>query len=95
VVNGNRSNSLPFTVRSGNIYFVKTNGNDDTGDGSWSRPWHTIPKAVNTIAPGDIAYICNGVNQTTETDYCKYSQKNEYLHSMMTVNGATTSRKTM
>jgi hypothetical protein len=69
MVNGNRSNSLPFTVRSGNIYFVKTNGNDDTGDGSWNQPWRTIPKAVNAIAPGDIAYICDGVNQTTETDF--------------------------
>ena len=67
-LDGNRSNSLPFTVRSGTIYFVKTNGNDDTGNGSWSQPWQTIPKAVNTIAPGDIAYICDGVNQTTETD---------------------------
>jgi hypothetical protein len=68
IVNGNRSNSLLFTVRSGNIYFVKTNGNDDTGDGSWSKPWRSIPKAVDAIAPGDIAYICDGVNQTTETD---------------------------
>jgi len=63
-----RSNSLPFTVRAGTVYFVKTNGNDTTGNGSWSLPWRTIPKAVTTMAPGGIAYICNGVNQVTETD---------------------------
>jgi len=69
VVNGQQSNSLPFTVRAGNIYFVMTSGNDDTGNGSWGNPWRTIPKAANSLAPGDIAYIGDGVDQTTETDY--------------------------
>jgi len=69
VVNGKTSNSLPFTVRDGNIYFVTLTGNDDTGDGSWSTPWRTIPKAAGSLAPGDIAYIGDGVDQTTETDY--------------------------
>jgi hypothetical protein len=69
LVNGRRSNDLPFTVRAGGIRFVRTTGNDNTGNGSWGLPWRTIIKAVNTIAPGDIAYIGDGVNQTTETDY--------------------------
>jgi uncharacterized protein (TIGR03437 family) len=69
VANGQQSNSLPFTVRAGNIYFVMTSGNDDTGNGSWGNPWRTIPKAANSLAPGDIAYIGDGVDQTTETDY--------------------------
>ncbi|MFH0727188.1 MAG: choice-of-anchor Q domain-containing protein [Pseudomonadota bacterium] len=68
VVNGKQSNSLPFTVRSGNIYFSMVTGNDDTGDGSWSNPWRTIPFAADSLAPGDIAYIGNGVDQTTETN---------------------------
>ena len=68
VANGRRSNDLPFTVRPGGIRFVRTTGNDSTGNGSWGLPWRTIIKAVNTIAPGDIAYIGDGVNQTTETD---------------------------
>jgi hypothetical protein len=67
-VNSQRSNSLPFTVRQGAIYFIKTNGDDENGNGSWSQPWQSIPKAVNSIAAGDIAYICDGVNQTTEGD---------------------------
>jgi hypothetical protein len=69
VVNSKQSNSLSFTVRSGNIYFATTYGSDDTGNGSWVNPWRTIPKAANSLAPGDIAYIGDGVDQTTETDY--------------------------
>lgn len=69
VVNGKQSNSLPFTVRAGNIYFAKTSGSDDTGDGSWGNPWQTIPKAADSLAAGDIAYIGNGVDQITETNY--------------------------
>jgi hypothetical protein len=69
VVNGKLSNSLLFTVRDGNVYFVTLTGHDDTGDGSWSNPWRTIPKAADSLTPGDIAYIGNGVDQTTETNY--------------------------
>jgi len=68
VVGGQQSNTLPFTVRQGNITFVKTSGDDNSGTGSWTIPWRTIIKAKETIAPGDIAYICNGVNQTQETE---------------------------
>ncbi len=69
VVNGRQSNLLPFTLRAGNIYFSTISGNDDAGDGSWSNPWRTIPKAADSLAPGDIAYIGNGVDQLTETNY--------------------------
>ena len=69
IVNGRQSNALPFTVRAGSIFFVKTTGHDDTGDGSWNSPWRAITKAADSLAPGDIAYIGNGVDQTTETDY--------------------------
>ncbi|MEW6364512.1 MAG: CARDB domain-containing protein [Acidobacteriota bacterium] len=68
VVDGLQSNGLPFTVRSGGIFFAKTSGNDGTGSGSWGSPWRTIVKAKDSLSPGDIAYICDGVNQTTETD---------------------------
>jgi hypothetical protein len=65
------SNGLPFTVRAGNIFFVATTGSD-TAAGSFAAPWKTILKAKNTIAPGDIAYIENGVSQTTEDDFTAY-----------------------
>lgn len=60
--NGN-SNGVSFTVRNGNIYFVATNGNDQNS-GSFSSPWKTIKKAVNSIAAGDTIYVQGGVSQT-------------------------------
>jgi len=62
------SNGLPFTVRTGSIYFVSSTGSD-SADGSFAAPWATIPKAKNTIQPGDVAYIGtsagDSVSQTT------------------------------
>lgn len=67
-INGKKSNALPFTVRSGRVHFVKTTG-DDSAVGDWARPWKTIPRAIRKIAPGDIVYVCDGVNQTTADGY--------------------------
>ncbi len=58
-----------FTVRSGNIYCVSTSGNDSSSGAFPSNCWATIPKAKNTIAAGDIAYIENGVSQTAQDNY--------------------------
>ena len=69
VVGGIQSNRLPFTVRDGNIYFAQVNGSDETGDGSWERPWRSIPFTASQLAAGDIAYIGDGVNQLEETDF--------------------------
>ncbi len=67
VVNSQTSNTLPFTIRSGNIYFVKTTGSDSTGDGSWSSPWRTLDYigsgAGGRIKAGDIIYIGDGVQE--------------------------------
>ena len=65
------SNGLPFTVRAGNIFFVATTGND-ANTGSFTSPWKTIPKAKNTIAAGDTAYIEDGVSQTSEDNFTAY-----------------------
>ncbi|KPK96505.1 MAG: hypothetical protein AMJ95_13870, partial [Omnitrophica WOR_2 bacterium SM23_72] len=62
------SNGVPFTVRNGSIYFVKTTGND-ANNGSWNTPWRTIIQAKNSLAAGDIAYIGHGVSQTSEEIY--------------------------
>lgn len=68
VVNGKKSNTLPFTIRPGNIYFVKVTGNDNTGDGSWSNPWRTLDYvgsgAGGRIIAGDIIYVGSGVEET-------------------------------
>jgi hypothetical protein len=65
------SNGLPFTVRAGNIFFVATTGND-ANTGSFTGPWQTIPKAKNTIAAGDTAYIEDGVSQTSQDNFTAY-----------------------
>ncbi len=68
LVNGRKSNGLPFTVRAGRIYFVKTTGSDRAA-GDWTGPWGTIPLAISKIAPGDIVYVCDAVNQTAADSY--------------------------
>jgi hypothetical protein len=70
------TNGLPFTVRTGSIFFVSKAG-DDANDGSYAKPWATIPKAKNTIAQGDIAYIGtsagDSVSQTTVDSSSPYN----------------------
>lgn len=60
------SNTLPFTIQPGNIYFVAQSGDDSAGDGSWGKPWATLPNAVLKLSGGDILYACDGVSQTQE-----------------------------
>jgi hypothetical protein len=67
-VGGQTSNGIPFTVRSGNIYFVSTSGSDSSS-GSFSAPWSTVKKAKNSLAAGDTVYVMNGVSQTGLDDY--------------------------
>jgi IPT/TIG domain len=57
------SNALPFTVRTGAIYFVSASGSD-SNDGSFANPWKTIPKAKNSILAGDIAYLGTSAGDT-------------------------------
>jgi hypothetical protein len=66
-VNGKTSNAIPFTVRSGRIFFVSTAGSDSTGSGSWTAPWRTMAHArMQMTQAGDITYVLNGADQTTE-----------------------------
>lgn len=66
---GRTSNPLPFTVRDGRILFVSAGGSDATGDGSYAKPWRTIPAAVAAMLPGDVTYVGDGVDQTTASAY--------------------------
>ncbi|HBR79594.1 MAG TPA: hypothetical protein DEA46_04165 [Candidatus Moranbacteria bacterium] len=59
VVGGINSTTLPFTVRAGNIYFVKSTGNDTTGNGSWENAWANLSNALSgdgKISAGDVIY---------------------------------------
>lgn len=57
-VDGLESNTLPFSVRAGNIYHVKANGSDSAA-GSFNSPWKTVEKADGTATAGDTLYIHN------------------------------------
>ena len=58
-----------FTVRSGNIHCVSTSGSDSNSGTFPSSCWRTIASARGSLAPGDIAYVENGVNQTSVDNY--------------------------
>lgn len=66
-----RSNSLPFTVRPGKIFFVAINGSD-RASGSFDSPWRSIVHAKNKLSAGDVAYIKDGVMQTSEDSFTAY-----------------------
>ncbi|HEY6305681.1 MAG TPA: IPT/TIG domain-containing protein [Candidatus Angelobacter sp.] len=65
------SNGIPFTVRSGRIFFVSTLG-DDNRSGSYALPWRTIVHAKNSMSAGDTAYIEDGVVQAREDNFGAY-----------------------
>jgi hypothetical protein len=64
-VGGVPSNSLPFEVRPGGVFFVSPSGSDDA-DGSFASPWASVPHARSSLEPGDTVYLMDGVAQTTE-----------------------------
>ncbi|MEO6576700.1 MAG: DUF1565 domain-containing protein, partial [Polyangiaceae bacterium] len=43
----------------GTTYYVSTSGND-ANPGTSTQPWRTLQKAVDTIAPGDVALVRAG-----------------------------------
>jgi hypothetical protein len=57
-INGQNSNELNFTVRDGNIYFVKPalDGGDDSNNGLWNSPWEDLQNTVDRVQEGDIIY---------------------------------------
>ncbi len=59
------SNPMPFTVRTGKIYFVATNGADGN-KGSFASPWRSLLKARDSLKPGDIVYVMDGVVQNVD-----------------------------
>jgi len=62
------TNPVTETVRTrddnppsnGDSYYVATNGNDTSGDGSEGSPWRTIQHGVNQLSAGDTLYVKAG-----------------------------------
>lgn len=67
-VGAEASNPLPFTVRGGHIYFVSPAGND-SNPGTFESPWASVSHAAQNLEPGDIAYLMDGIAQTSEDNY--------------------------
>jgi hypothetical protein len=74
-VNGVTSNSLPFTVRSGNIYFISVSDGSTSYNGKFSThhtgsdgPWKDLYMAMNehnsAIQPGAVIYVKGGTYTT-------------------------------
>src|SRR3989344_4867822 len=70
-VSGRASNTLPFTVRSGNIYFVipGATGASDSNTGSYTSPWRTIYQPRRVMQAGDIVYIKGGTISSSDPDH--------------------------
>ncbi|MBI5476099.1 MAG: T9SS type A sorting domain-containing protein [Ignavibacteriales bacterium] len=70
-VNGQSSNTLPFTVRSGNIYFVVQDASNasDSNPGTFDQPFKTLLRQSGQLAAGDIVYVKGGTFNTADTRY--------------------------
>ena len=94
VVNGveavtNSGGDLAFTVRAGNIYHVKSTGNDSTGDGSFANPWLTVARSdirhafltgdQTSAGAGDTVYVhdvdTTAISDSGSDSYAYYNNK--------------------
>lgn len=69
-VKNQTSNKIPFFVRSGHIYHIKSSGNDISGNGSWESPWLTLSSVLSgdgKISAGDIVYS-SGVGSPSDVN---------------------------
>ncbi|MGE5308017.1 MAG: putative Ig domain-containing protein [Deltaproteobacteria bacterium] len=73
------SNGVPFTVRSGNIYFVSASSPNNPGSGTFSDPWRSPASFYNVRKAGDTCYFRAGT----------YSDKYGYTsyHCNFTIRG--------
>ncbi|MBI2929847.1 MAG: right-handed parallel beta-helix repeat-containing protein [Verrucomicrobia bacterium] len=67
-VNGRASNPLPFTVRSGQIFFVAPDAPSasDANPGTFTQPFGTIYRPREVMQAGDIVYIRGGRIHTSD-----------------------------
>lgn len=70
-VNGKASNSLPFTVRAGSIYFVIPDAANasDSNPGTYAEPFETPYRQAGELNAGDITYIKGGTFLTSDPRY--------------------------
>ena len=68
------SNSLPFTVRPGRIFFVSAK-HSSRGSGSYENPWRSPGSFYGKMRPGDTLYFREGTysEQYTQTNWGSYN----------------------
>lgn len=62
------SNTVPFTVRTGTIYYIATNGSDSNRGRTTSAPWLTQSHSLAVLAAGDIVYFRGGTYAGANND---------------------------
>ncbi len=70
-VNGRASNFLPFTVRSGQIYFVIPGAANasDSNSGAYAAPFKTIYQPRKVMRSGDIVYVKGGTFNSPDPEH--------------------------
>jgi parallel beta-helix repeat protein len=64
---------------TGTTYFVATDGNNDTGDGSRSKPWRTIQHGMNQLHPGDRLYLRGGEYRESMLTLARSGKPDAYI----------------
>ena len=60
IENQDISNCVPLS-HNGPVWYVSTNGSDDTGDGSEEFPFHSIQNGIYYATDGDTVYVLSGI----------------------------------
>jgi len=76
------SSTLPFTVRDGLIYHVTSQGNDESGNGSFEKPWLTVAKADSIIGAGSTLYIHDVTTGNENTSQVIYNNRGASMSSL-------------
>jgi len=63
------SNSLPFQVRAGRVYFAGGHASEKDGDGTSDRPWPDVYKCLEKMSPGDVCYLADGTTLQSNGKY--------------------------
>lgn len=97
IVAGDRRSAA--TVQSQNAYasfispadkvvHVSTTGSDSTGDGSATRPWRTVTRAVRGLSAGSTVYIHAGTYDATAVDLAASAALDGTATAPITLRGA-------
>jgi parallel beta-helix repeat protein len=64
---------------TGKTYFVATNGNNETGDGSPGKPWSSIQHGMNQLHPGDRLFIRGGEYRESMLTFPRSGKPDAYI----------------